>query len=157
MQVESNVWVTVRYRLFDSQGEPVEEGEREWTYLHGGYGVLFPKIEASLAGHRVGYTTSLYLEPEDTFGEYEASLLRVEPRDRFPGELEPGMTFDRIPGEPPDGQVYSVTDVTDEAVVLDGNHPLAGMALRFELEIEDLRYATPEEIEQERARQLDDG
>jgi FKBP-type peptidyl-prolyl cis-trans isomerase SlyD len=156
MQVESNVWVTVSYRLFDSQGEPVEEGEREWTYLHGDYGVVFPKIEASLAGHPVGYSTSLYLEPEDTFGDYDASLLRVEPRDRFPAALEPGMTFDSVPGEPPDGELYTVTDVTDEAVVLDGNHPLAGMALRFDLTIEDLHHASAEEIEQERARQLAD-
>lgn len=156
MQVESNVWVTVRYRLFDSQNEPIEEGEREWTYLHGGYGAIFPKIEAALEGRSVGYTTSLYLEPEDTFGDYDASLLRVEPRDRFPPQLEAGMTFDSVPGEAPDGELYTVTDFTDDAVVLDGNHPLAGMALRFELEIDDLRLATEEEIEQERARQYDE-
>jgi FKBP-type peptidyl-prolyl cis-trans isomerase SlyD len=156
MQVESNVWVTVRYRLFDSENEPVEEGEREWTYLHGGYGAVFPRIEAALAGQSVGYTTSLYLEPEDTFGDYDADRLRVEPRDRFPAQLEAGMTFDAVPGEAPDGELYTVTDFTDEAVVLDGNHPLAGMALRFELVIEDLRVATDEEVEQERARQASD-
>jgi FKBP-type peptidyl-prolyl cis-trans isomerase SlyD len=156
MQVEDNVWVTVRYRLFDSDGEPVEEGERELTYLHGGYGAVFPKIEASLEGKSIGHTASLYLEPDDTFGDYDAELLRVEPRSLFPAELDAGMTFDCVPGESPDGLLYTVTDFTDEAVVLDANHPLAGMALRFDLEIDDLRLATEEEIELERARHADD-
>lgn len=152
MRIELNTWVTVRYRLYDSQGESLEEGEREWTYLHGGYGAVFPKIEAALAGHEPGHTTTLYLEPEDTFGDYDASLLRIAPRDRFPPGLEAGMTFESVPGEPADGELYTVTDLTDDTVVLDGNHPLAGMALRFDLEIEDVRAATDEEIAAESER-----
>lgn len=152
MRVEENVWVTVRYRLYDSQGEALEEGEREWTYLHGGHGAVFPRIEAELVGLSQGETASFYLEPEDTFGDYDAALLQVVPRSRFPGVLEPGMTFETIPGEAADGVLYTVTDLTDEAVVLDGNHPLAGMGLRFELQIDDLRAATEDEIEQERLR-----
>jgi len=152
MHIEHNVWVTVRYRLYDSQGEALEEGEREWTYLHGGYGAIFPKIEQALAGRSVGDTASLYLEPEDTFGDYDAELLKVAPRVGFPTVLEPGMTFEAVPGEAPDGELYTVTDFTDDAVVLDANHPLAGMALRFELEIEDVRAATDEEIDAERRR-----
>lgn len=152
MRIEANTWVTVRYRLYDSQGEPLEEGEREWTYLHGGYGAVFPRVEAALAGHERGYTATLYLEPEDTFGDYDASLLRIAPRERFPADLEAGMTFESVPGEAPDGELYTVTDMTGDAVVLDGNHPLAGMALRFDLEIEDVREATEEEIAAERER-----
>ena len=152
MRIEANTWVTVRYRLYDSQGEPLEEGEREWTYLHGGYGAVFPRIETALAGHEPGYTTTLYLEPEDTFGDYDASLLRIAPRERFPADLEAGMTFESVPGEAPDGELYTVTDMTGDAVVLDGNHPLAGMALRFDLEIEDVRAATEEEVAAERER-----
>ncbi len=155
MRIESNTWVTVRYRLYDSQGEALEEGEREWTYLHGGYGAVFPKIEAALAGHEPGYATTLYLEPEDTFGDYDASLLRIAPRERFPAGIEAGMTFESVPGEAPDGELYTVTDLTDDTVVLDGNHPLAGMALRFDLEIEDVREATDEEIAAERERDSD--
>jgi FKBP-type peptidyl-prolyl cis-trans isomerase SlyD len=152
MHIEQNVWVTVRYRLYDSQGEALEEGEREWTYLHGGYGAVFPRIEEALVGRTVGDTASLYLEPEDTFGDYDASLLKVVPREAFPVSLEAGMTFEAVPGEAPDGELYTVTDFTDDAVVLDANHPLAGMALRFDLEIEDLREATDEEIDEERRR-----
>jgi FKBP-type peptidyl-prolyl cis-trans isomerase SlyD len=157
MQIENNVWVTVRYRLFDSQGEALEEGEREWTYLHGGYGAVFAKIETALAGQSVGYTTSLYLEPDDTFGDYDAERLKIAPRSLFPPALEPGMTFENVPGEPSDGELYTVTDLTDDAVVLDGNHPLAGMALRFDLEIEDVHAATPEEVESERLRAETEG
>jgi len=152
MHIEHNVWVTVRYRLYDSQGEALEEGERQWTYLHGGYGAVFPKIEQALAGRAVGDTASLYLEPEDTFGDYDASLLKVVPRVGFPSALESGMTFEAVPGEAPDGELYTVTDFTDEAVVLDANHPLAGMALRFDLEIEDVREATDDEVDEERRR-----
>jgi FKBP-type peptidyl-prolyl cis-trans isomerase SlyD len=152
MQIEDDTWVTVRYRLYDSQGEALEEGDREWTYLQGGYGAVFPKVEAALAGREAGYATVLYLEPEDTFGDYDAERLRVVSREHFPEALEPGMTFEGVPGEAPDGELYTVTDLTEDTVVLDGNHPLAGMALRFELEVDDVRVATAEEIEAERQR-----
>jgi FKBP-type peptidyl-prolyl cis-trans isomerase SlyD len=62
------------------------------------------------------------------------------------------MTFESVPGEAPDGELYTVTDLTDDAVVLDGNHPLAGMALRFDLEVDDVRAATFEEVAEERER-----
>jgi FKBP-type peptidyl-prolyl cis-trans isomerase SlyD len=154
MQIEKNVWVTVRYRLYDSQGEAIEEGEREVTYLQGGYGSVFEKIETALLGKSLGYSTSLYLEPDDTFGDYDAELLKMAARDAFPDALEPGMTFEGVPGEPADGELYTVTDITDEVVILDGNHPLAGMSLRFDLEVDDLREATDEEVAAEIARQM---
>ena len=156
MAVGDGMWVTVRYRLFDSQGEPLEEGERELTYLHGGSGVVLPKIESALEGGEPGFSTSVYLQPEDGFGDYDAELVSLAPREEFPAELEVGMTFERLPGEGGDGEaaagIYTVTDFTDEAVVLDGNHPLAGMALRFDLELIAVRPATAEEIERERAQ-----
>lgn len=153
MHIEPNVWVTVQYRLYDSQGQPVEDNERELTYLHGGYGAVFARIEEALEGRELGFRTSLYLEPEDTFGDYDAERLRLAPRELFPEKLETGMTFEGVPGEVPDGSLYTVTDFTDDTVVLDANHPLAGMALRFELEVIDLREATADEIAAERAAQ----
>lgn len=152
MIVGPDTWVTVHYRLFDSNGEPVESGEREITYLHGGHGAIFDALEQALDGKAVGDEVSVYLQPEDTFGDYDAELLRLVPRAQMPAELEPGMTFEGVPGEEADGQLYIATDVTDEAVVLDGNHPLAGLALRFALEIVDLREASAEEIADEAAR-----
>ena len=152
MRIEADAWVTVRYRLFDSTGEELESAERELTYLQGGYGAVFEGIEAALDGHEAGYATSVYLQPEDTFGDYDPELIRLVERDRLPADLEEGMTFDAVPGEAPDGLLYTVTNVSDEAVVLDGNHPLAGMALRFDLRVTEVRQATEEEIADERAR-----
>jgi len=159
MAVGDGMWVTVRYRLFDSQGEPLEEGERELTYLHGGSGVVLPKIESALEGGEPGFSTSVYLQPEDGFGDYDAELVSLAPREEFPAELEVGMTFERLPGEGGGEEaaagIYTVTDFTDEAVVLDGNHPLAGMALRFDLELVAVRPATAEELERERSQRAD--
>ena len=150
--VEDDVWVTVRYRLFDALGDALEPTERELTYLQGGYGSVFPGIEAALAGHGVGYVTRVHLEPEDSFGDYDAELVRLAPRAQFPDDLEVGMTFEGVPGEDDgDDMLYIVTDMTDEAVVLDANHPLAGMSLRFDIRVVDLRAASAEEIARERA------
>lgn len=150
MRIEDDTWVTVRYRIFDAQGEAIESVERELSYLHGGYGAVFPLIEAALAGQEVGHATTVWLEPEDSFGDYDAELVRLADRADFPEALEVGMTFEGAPGDAEDAGLYTVTDFTDEAVVLDGNHPLAGMALRFELSVTEVRPATEEEIERER-------
>ncbi|MCD6673128.1 MAG: peptidylprolyl isomerase [Burkholderiaceae bacterium] len=157
-QVCSNRWVRVRYRLFDAQGEAIETGQREWTYLHGGYGSVFPAVERVLEGAQAGESRSARLEPIDAFGEYDASLVRLAPRARFPSALERGMSFEGVPGEADDGRIHIVTDFTDETVVLDANHPLAGMALRFDLQVLEVREATPEEIgdEQRRAQEADE-
>lgn len=152
MQVSTDHWVTVHYRLFDSEGEPVEDGVRELTYLHGGYGNVFEPIETALEGKTEGDSVSLYLEPTDTFGDYDADLVAMVERERLPERVEAGMTFEGIPGEASDGRLYTVTDMTDQVVVLDGNHPLAGMALRFEVSVIGVRPADFDEIEQERER-----
>jgi FKBP-type peptidyl-prolyl cis-trans isomerase SlyD len=152
LAVANDCWVTARYHLLDSQGEPVESGERKITYLHGGYGEDFEEIERALEGQVQGYETSLYLQPDQTFGDYDPELVRLAPRERFPEELEPGMSFDGVPGEETDGNIWMVTDISDEAVVLDANHPLAGMALRFELRIVEVSEADEDEIAAERER-----
>ncbi len=150
--VAGDCWVRIRYRLFDSQGEAIEAGEREWTYLHGGYGSVFAHVEQALEGAREGESRSVHLEPADSFGEYDAELVQLVAREAFPQALERGMSFEGVPGQPGDGRIHIVTDFTDETVVLDANHPLAGMALRFELRVLEVRPATDEEIAEERRR-----
>ena len=132
------------------------------VYLHGGYEGTFPKIESLLDGQDVGYETTIQLEPNEAFGEYDPELLKIEPRTRFPEPLEVGMQFEGVPDAGAEDEsdqlsaatddedeplIYTVTDVADNQVVLDGNHPLAGMALRFWVQVEDVRAATDEEIE----------
>lgn len=146
LEVGKDRWVTVEYRIFDSDGEPIEESERTLTYLHGSHGELFEALEQALEGQPVGHRASVYLDPDQSFGDYDASLVRLAPRAAFPDELEPGMSFEGIPGEAADGRIWIVTDLAADQVVLDGNHPLAGMALRFELEVIDVAEASEEEI-----------
>jgi FKBP-type peptidyl-prolyl cis-trans isomerase SlyD len=121
------------------------------------------QIEGLLDGQALGFETTVQLEPSEAFGEYDPELLKIEPRARFPEPLEIGMQFEGIPealdengaviaGDDEDDDelqplIYTVTDVADNQVVLDGNHPLAGMALRFNLLVTDIRPATEEEIQ----------
>jgi len=110
------------------------------TYLHGGYGELFAALERVLEGKAPGDSVRIQLEPEDAFGEYDADLLRVEPAERYGQGLAVGMEVEE------DSRFYTVTDVAAGKAVLDGNHPLAGMALRFSIEIVTVRSAKAEEI-----------
>ncbi len=112
------------------------------TYLHGGYGGLLDALERALEGKAAGESLRLQLEPEDAYGEYDADLLRIEPAERYGEGIAAGMEVEE------DAQTYIVTDVADGKVVLDGNHPLAGMALRFFVEILTVRAASPEEVAQ---------
>ncbi|CAN1512448.1 hypothetical protein MCEREM21_00864 [Burkholderiaceae bacterium] len=166
MKIEKNTIVSLRYKLSDAQNNIIEEPDTLMVYLHGGYAGTFPKIESLLDGKDIGYETTVQLEPQDAFGDYDPNLLKIEPRDRFPEPLEIGMQFEGVPeelsadeqvdedeeddnsdsDEEGDTLIYTVTDLADKQVVLDGNHPLAGMALRFWLQVEDVRQATDDEI-----------
>jgi FKBP-type peptidyl-prolyl cis-trans isomerase SlyD len=146
-QVAYGQWVSLRYRIYDSQAEAIEPEARSLVYLHGLQKDLFPKIEQALEGLGVNARLSMYLEPSDTFGDYDEQLIHLLSRDLLPSSLEAGMSFEGLPGEASDGLLYTVTDFTDEIAVLDGNHPLAGMGLRFDMEVLDIWAATPDEIE----------
>lgn len=152
MKIAKNTVVTVNYKLSDAQNNLIEDGRQPMVYLHGGYENTLPKIEEELDGKEVGYAATLQIEPEDAFGEYDSALVKVEPRNRLPEPLEVGMQFEGMPdgddGDE-DAMIFTVTDIADDKVVLDGNHPLAGMALRFELNVVDVRAATDEEIAHE--------
>jgi len=156
MKIEKNTVVSLRYKLTDAQNNIIEEPDSPMVYLHGGYEGTFPKIENLLDGQDLGYEASIQLEPSEAFGEYDPELLKIEPRTRFPEPLEVGMQFEGVPDAEEEEDtdevddeplIYTVTDVADSQVVLDGNHPLAGMALRFWVQVEDIRAATDEEIE----------
>lgn len=150
MKIAKNTVVTLSYRLTDAQGEFIEETEEPLVYLHGGYDGIFPRVEEALEGKESGFKSTFHLEPEDGFGEYDADQVRVEPRSKFPEPLEIGMRFEGVPeDESEDVEILTVTDLTDDTVVLDANHPLAGVSLRLAVEIIDVRAGTPEEIEHE--------
>jgi FKBP-type peptidyl-prolyl cis-trans isomerase SlyD len=143
--VGRNTVVTLAVDMSDEQGEALQEAGQRVTYLHGGYGGLLDAVENALEGRVAGDSVQLKLEPEHAFGDYDADLLRVEPRSRYGEGLEAGMLIeDDFDGEGP--QVYTVTDLAEGKVVLDGNHPLAGIALRIACKVIAVRAASAEEI-----------
>ena len=149
MQVAKDTVVTLDYNVTDPDGELVDAGKEPLIYLHGGHDDIFPMIEEALQGKKVGETVVVKMQPDDAFGEYDAELIQVEPRKTFPKELEVGMQFEGLPesGDEDDAIIYRVTEIADDKVVLDGNHPLAGMALVFTCTVTGVRPASAEELE----------
>ena len=130
--------MAVKVELHDAQNAPLV-APAELSYVHG-YGQLFPKLEQALEGRRAGEALQVQLEPEDAFGEYDAELVRLEKAARYGEGLTVGMEVEE------DERLYRVTDVAAGSAVLDGNHPLAGIALRFSVVILSVRPATQEEL-----------
>ncbi len=148
MQIAKNSVVTLRYELTDLEGSPLEQGDPMLSYLHGGYDGIFPTVEEALHGKSEGDSIDLRMEPDDAFGEYDENLMRVEARDMFPPNVAVGMQFEGgAEGEDDDDYIlYTVTDVADDKVIVDGNHPLAGMTLNFKCTVTEVREATKEEL-----------
>ena len=151
MEITNNCVVALTWTLKDTLGEELDVLDEPVDFLVGGDD-LFEKIEEALQGHEAGARVELQLEPEQAFGDFNDQLIFLEPRSLFPAEIEEGLTFDggALPvgcnPDAPKGALYTVTDIYPEHVVLDGNHPLAGMALRLNLKVEAVRAATEEEI-----------
>ena len=152
MIISSPCVVSLVWRLEDAQGQLIDELTAPMAFLLGGEDLL-PKVEETLLGQSEGFEANLYLEPEQAFGDYDAELVFFETRDIFPPEVSEGMQFEGPPEgsttpDLPQDAIYTVTEVYETHVVLDGNHPLAGLALRLALKVCDVRPATQEEIEQ---------
>lgn len=147
MLIARNTVVTLNYSVKDTDGNSIDEGAEPLVYLHGGYGGIFDRIEELLQGKTINDTLTAKLEPQEAFGEYDAEQVVVEARDLFPENIEVGMQFERgdEDGEE-EGMLYTITDIADDKVVVDGNHPLAGIALLFTCTVNDVRPATTEEI-----------
>jgi FKBP-type peptidyl-prolyl cis-trans isomerase SlyD len=143
--------VTLTWRLEDTLGNLIDELADPVEFFFGGNDLL-QRVEEALAGQEAGFHVRLHLEPEHAFGEYDASLLFFEERPVFPEGIEVGMQFDALPegctpvGLPRD-TIFTVTELYPTHVVLDGNHPLAGIALRIDLTVRDVRAASAQEIE----------
>ncbi|MDP2433704.1 MAG: peptidylprolyl isomerase [Pseudomonadota bacterium] len=149
MKIGKDTVVTLTYQLTTLSGELLEEAtlESPAVYLHGGYDGIFPKVEASLEGKATGDELDVVLEPDDAFGEYDAELVRVEPAHLFPQEVQIGMQLEGASEDGEQTMLYTVTDVAEGQVVVDGNHPLSGQSLRLQCRVQDIRAALPEEAE----------
>ena len=151
MKITPQSVVALTWTLKDTLGEVLDELDEPIEFLLGGDDLL-SKIEDALQGHEPGDSLDLHLEPENAFGEYDENRVFLEPRSIFPTGLEEGMSFDgnAMPfgatQSMPRDQIYTVTEIYPEHVVLDGNHPLAGIAIRLKLKVENVREASEEEI-----------
>jgi FKBP-type peptidyl-prolyl cis-trans isomerase SlyD len=144
--ISRNTVVSLDVELSDIWGNLIQRSDDPLQYLHG-HGDIFPFVEAALEGKGVKDRIEVRLEPGDAFGDYDENLLKVEERGRFPDTLEVGMRFEGEAVGDDEDRIFTVTDIADDKVVLDANHPLAGMALRFSCTVVGVRPATPAEIE----------
>lgn len=150
MNITAPCVVSLTWLLSDAQNAPIDELAEPTEFFFGGDDLL-PKVEEALAGQEAGYEAHLHLEPENAFGDYDSDLVCFEDRALFPDGVEPGMQFEGLPDgaqtpDMPEDAIYTVTEVYPSHVVLDGNHPLAGMALRMHIRVRGVRAATPDEV-----------
>jgi FKBP-type peptidyl-prolyl cis-trans isomerase SlyD len=148
MEIVKNTVVSLQYQMYDSAGELLDQTQdgEPMVYLHGGYDGIFPIVEETLQGKKAGDKIDVTMEPDDAFGEYDAELVRIEPQDVFPEEIEVGMMFEADDPESGDVMLFTVTEIADGKVVVDGNHPLAGKRIRFAATVSEVRAASPEEL-----------
>lgn len=158
MNISKPCVVGLTWTLCDAQGEVLDENPEPIEFLVGGTDLLV-KLEAALNGLGSGDKVLVRLEPEEAFGEYNEQLVFLEARSLFPKDLEVGMTIEgqALPmgcnPDAPSDALFTVSDLYPEHVVLDGNHPLAGMALQIELGVRTVRVAKPDEVERGSAGQ----
>jgi FKBP-type peptidyl-prolyl cis-trans isomerase SlyD len=146
VQIGKNTVVSLTYELLDASGGTIEKTEDPIEYLHGGYDGIFLLVEKALAGKSAGENCRVRLEPDDAFGDYDAELVHLEPRSKFPDNIKVGMQFEGRGTESGASLIYTVTEIADDKVVVDGNHPLAGISLLFSCTVAGVRAATAEEI-----------
>ncbi|MBI3711808.1 MAG: peptidylprolyl isomerase [Burkholderiales bacterium] len=146
MQITKNSVVSLNYTMFDDEAQVIDQNQDPIVYLHGGYDNILPAVEAVLDGKTVGMVVSVTMDPEDAFGEFDPSLVHEEDVGLFPPDLEVGMMFETRDPETDETMPFRVTAIDAGKVTVDGNHPLAGMRVRFDAEILEVRAATEEEI-----------
>lgn len=148
MNIEGKCVVSIHYTLTNGAGEQMDSssGGDPLKYLHGASNIV-PGLEAALNGKAAGDNLKVVVKPEDAYGEVNPSLIQKVPRAAFEGveDIRPGMQFQ---AQGPDGQVQLITvvEIEGEEVTVNGNHPLAGEELHFDVTVEDVRAATEEEV-----------
>jgi FKBP-type peptidyl-prolyl cis-trans isomerase SlyD len=155
MKITDGALVSLDVKMYDAQGELLEQSDVPLQYLHG-HEDIFPRIEEALTGKEIGAHLMLQLEPEDAFGDYDADLVMLAPVDDLGGDVTVGLRVEATGPQGEDQCVFTITDIAEGMAVLDGNHPLAGMALRFDIRVVGVRQATEQELEEADAPRLPD-
>ncbi|WP_067176034.1 peptidylprolyl isomerase [Sulfurospirillum sp. UCH001] len=150
MIITKNCLVTLDYTVFDTENNLLDSGAQPLIYLHGGYGDVFEKIEKALEGKSIGESIHIQLSPKDAFGEYKQEFVLIEDRNQFEDDLEVGQNVEMVFSEGEDEEIvltYSVVEILEDKVILDANHPLAGVTIIFDGTVIGVREATSDEIE----------
>jgi len=147
MSIAEKKVASIHYTLKNADGATLDSsaGQEPLTYLHG-FQNLVPGLESELTGKNVGDKLSVIVTPENGYGEKDTNLIQTLEREMFGGieTIEIGMEFH---AETQNGmQVVEVIDVEGDTITIDGNHPLAGVDLHFDVEVTDIRDATEEEL-----------
>ena len=150
MLITKNCLVTLDYTVFDTENNLLDSGATPLSYLHGGYSDVFEKIEKALEGKSIGESVYVQLSPKESFGEYQEDLVMVEDRNQFEDNLQMGQQIEMVFSDTADEDilmVYTVSDIQEDKVILDANHPLAGLTIVFDGTVIGVREATSDEIE----------
>lgn len=151
MTIQKNCLVTLDYTVFDIENNLLDSGATALVYLHGGYGDVFEKLEKALEGKSVGESIHIQLLPQEAFGEYKQELVLVEERTMFEDDIDVGqnveMVFSEDDGDDEMLLTYTVIEILEDRVILDANHPLAGVTIVFDGTVIGVREATSDEIE----------
>lgn len=149
MKIANDCAVAIHYTLTDEEGKQLDSsaGGEPLTYLHG-HGGIIPGLENALTEKAKGDSLKVVVQPEDGYGDFNPDMLQQVPREAFQGvdNIEAGMQF-QAGGDDGQMQMVVVREVTEETVLVDGNHPLAGQVLNFDVTIESVREASAEELE----------
>ena len=149
MQISKDLVASIHYTLKNADGEVLDtsEGQEPLHYVHGAQNIV-PGLEKELEGKTSGDKLAVVVEPIDGYGEYNAELIQELPKDMFAGvdNIEVGMEFQ---SQTPEGdmQIIEVKSIDGDKITVDGNHPMAGQTLHFDVEITDVREATKDELE----------
>ncbi|MDX9741632.1 MAG: peptidylprolyl isomerase [Gammaproteobacteria bacterium] len=147
MNISDNCVVSIHYTLTDDDGRELDSsaGQSAFSYLHGARNII-PGLEQALTGKAPGDEMRVTVQPKDAYGEINPELVQQVPREAFAGidDLQPGMQFRT--GDDEQSLNVTVTEVNEDSVTIDANHPLAGLVLHFDVRIEAVREAGEEEL-----------
>jgi len=149
MQISKDLVASIHYTLKNADGEVLDtsEGQEPLHYVHGANNIV-PGLEQELEGKTTGENLAVVVAPADGYGEYNPELIQELPKEMFAGvdSIEVGMEFQ---AQTPEGgmQIIEVKSIDGDKITVDGNHPMAGQTLHFDVEVTDVREATADELE----------
>ena len=145
--ISANKVVSFTYSIVDDSGETLEQSDLPISYVHGGKHDLFEKIEQELEGAVVGDTVHVSLTPEEGFGLHDPDLTYTDDIENVPPEFHRIGAEVEMMNDQGDTKKFTVTRIENGKLTVDGNHPMAGKVITFNIRVATIRDATPEEVE----------